>query len=100
VYYYTSGMLNGLHGTIGMVNGTLNGLHRMIGTVNGTLNNFGRNCLNGQRNAERFEQNDLNGERLEWFESFSLDFKICISETLTTYYFHHLFTICLFIYKY
>jgi hypothetical protein len=38
VYYYTSGTLNGLHGTIGTENGTLNGLHRMIGTVKGTLN--------------------------------------------------------------
>jgi hypothetical protein len=36
VYYYTSGMLNGLHGTIGTVNGTLNGLHGTIGTENGT----------------------------------------------------------------
>jgi hypothetical protein len=35
VYYYTSGTLNGLHGTL---NGTLNGLHGTIGTVNGTLN--------------------------------------------------------------
>ena len=34
VYYYTSGTLNGLHGTIG----TLNGLHRTVGTENGTLN--------------------------------------------------------------
>jgi hypothetical protein len=38
VYYYTSGTVNGLHGTIGTVNGTLNGLHGMIETVNGTLN--------------------------------------------------------------
>jgi hypothetical protein len=48
VYYYTSGTLNGLHGTIGTVNGlhgtigtengTLNGFHGTIGTVNGTLN--------------------------------------------------------------
>jgi hypothetical protein len=36
--YYTSGALNGLHGTIGTVNGTLNGLHGTIGTENGTLN--------------------------------------------------------------
>ena len=38
VYYYTSGTLNGLHGTIGTVNGTLNGLHGTIGTENGTQN--------------------------------------------------------------
>jgi hypothetical protein len=38
VYYYTSGTLNGLHGTIGTVNGTLDGLHGTIGTENGTLN--------------------------------------------------------------
>jgi hypothetical protein len=45
VYYYTSGTLNGLHGTIGTVNGkvnglhgTLNGLHGMIATENGALN--------------------------------------------------------------
>jgi hypothetical protein len=30
VYYYTSGTLNGLHGTIGTVNRTLNGLHGTI----------------------------------------------------------------------
>jgi hypothetical protein len=40
VYYYTSGTLNGLHGTIGTENGTLNGLHGMIGTGNRTLNGF------------------------------------------------------------
>ena len=38
LYYYTSGTLNGLHGTIGTVNGTQNGLHGTIGTENGTLN--------------------------------------------------------------
>jgi hypothetical protein len=44
VYYYTSGTLNGLHGTIGTVNGlhgtigTVNGLHGMIGMENGMLN--------------------------------------------------------------
>jgi hypothetical protein len=37
-YYYTSGTLNGLHGTIGTVNGTLNGLHGTVRTENGTLN--------------------------------------------------------------
>jgi hypothetical protein len=35
VYYYTSGTLNGLHGTNGTVNGTLNGLHGTTGTENG-----------------------------------------------------------------
>jgi hypothetical protein len=35
VYYYTSGTLNGLHGTIGTVNGTLNGLHGTIRMENG-----------------------------------------------------------------
>jgi hypothetical protein len=34
VYYYTSGTLNGLHGTIGTANGTLNGLHGTIRTEN------------------------------------------------------------------
>jgi hypothetical protein len=42
VYYYTSETLNGLHGTIAMVNGTLNGelngLHGTIRTEEGTLN--------------------------------------------------------------
>jgi hypothetical protein len=38
VYYYTSGTLNSMHGTIG----TLNGLHGTIGTVNGTLNGLHR----------------------------------------------------------
>jgi hypothetical protein len=37
-YYYTSGTLKGLHGTIGTVNGTLNGLHGMIRTESWTLN--------------------------------------------------------------
>jgi hypothetical protein len=46
---------------------------------------FARNGLNGERNAERIARNDSNGERLEWFECFGLDFKICISETLTIY---------------
>jgi hypothetical protein len=43
---------------------------------------FARNDWNGERNSERFARNDLNGERLERFERFGLDFKICISETL------------------
>jgi hypothetical protein len=38
VYYYTSGTLNALHGTIGTLNGMLNSLHRTIETVKGTLN--------------------------------------------------------------
>jgi hypothetical protein len=56
VYYYTSGMLNGLHETIGMVNGTLNGLHRMIGTVNGMLNG-----LYGTIGTENRTLNGLHG---------------------------------------
>jgi hypothetical protein len=35
MYYYTSGTLNGLHGTIGTENGTQNGLHGTIRTENG-----------------------------------------------------------------
>jgi hypothetical protein len=38
LYYYTSGTLYGLHGTIATLNGTLYGLHGTIGTKNGTLN--------------------------------------------------------------
>jgi hypothetical protein len=98
VYYYTSGTLNGLHRTIGMVNGTLNGLHGTIGTVNGTLNGlYGTiGTVNGTLNdlhgtirteneiyAERFARNDSNGERLE---RFGHDLKIYISETLAVYY--------------
>jgi hypothetical protein len=45
--------------------------------------------LNGERNAERFVRKDSNRERLERFERVGLDFKICISETLAIYYFHH-----------
>jgi hypothetical protein len=48
---------------------------------------FARNGLNGERNAERFAWNDSNVERLERFERFGLDFKICISETLAISYF-------------
>jgi hypothetical protein len=47
---------------------------------------FARNGLNLERNTERFAWNDSNGEL---FERFGLDFKICISETLAIYYFHH-----------
>ena len=68
VYYYTSGTLNGLHGTIGTLNGTLNGLHRTIGTLNGTLN--GRlhgtirtknGTLNGLHGTVGTENGTLNG---------------------------------------
>jgi hypothetical protein len=69
-YYCTSGTLNGLHGTIGTVNKTLNGLNGTIGTVNGTLNGLHGTILT---------ENSWNG----------LQFKICISETLTIYNFHH-----------
>jgi hypothetical protein len=89
VYYYTSGTLNSLHGTIGTENGMLNGLH---GTVNGTRSDwnsernaerFARNDWNGEWNAERFARNDSNGERLQ---RFCRDLKIYISETLAVYY--------------
>lgn len=33
--YYTSGILNDFHGTIGTANGTVNSLHGMIGKENG-----------------------------------------------------------------
>jgi hypothetical protein len=56
VYYYTSGMLNGLHGTIGTVNRTLNGLHRTIGTVNGL-----HGTVNGLHGTVRTENRTLNG---------------------------------------
>jgi hypothetical protein len=60
LYYYTSGMLNGLHGTIGTVNGTLNGLHGTIRTVNGTLNGlhvrFERRTQRWTVCTERFER--------------------------------------------
>jgi hypothetical protein len=72
VYYYTSGTLNGLHGTIGTVNGTLNGLHGTIEMVNGTVNG----TLNGLYGTIRTE-NGWNA------------FKIYISETLAVYYCHY-----------
>jgi hypothetical protein len=53
VYYYTSGTLNGLHGTIGTVNGTVNAFHGTIGTVKGTLN--------GLHGTIRTENGTLNG---------------------------------------
>jgi hypothetical protein len=56
VYNYTSGTLNGLHGTIGTVSGTLNGLHGRIGTVNGTLNS-----LHGTVRTENGTLNGLHG---------------------------------------
>jgi hypothetical protein len=93
VYYYTSRTLNGMHRAIGTVNGTRNGLH---GTENGTLNGLHgtlnglhgteNGTLNGLHGSENGTLNGLNGER---FERFGLDFKICISETLAIYYFHH-----------
>jgi hypothetical protein len=53
VYYYTSGTVNGLHGTIGTMNGTLNGLHGTIGMENGTVN--------GLHGTVRMEIGTLNG---------------------------------------
>jgi hypothetical protein len=56
VYYYTSGTLNGLHGTMGTENRMLNGLHGTIGTVNGTLNG-----LHGTVQTENGTLNSLHG---------------------------------------
>jgi hypothetical protein len=56
VYYYTSGTLNDLQGTIETVNGTVNGLHRTIGMVNGTLNG-----LHGTLRTENGTLNGLHG---------------------------------------
>jgi hypothetical protein len=67
VYYYTSGTLNGLHGTIGTVNGTMNGLHGTIGTVNGTMNGLHgtigtvNGTLKGLPGTIRTEKGTLNG---------------------------------------
>jgi hypothetical protein len=88
VYYYISGTLNGLHGTIGTVNGFARN------DLNGERNaeRFARNGSNRERNAERFARNDSNGEQLERFERFGLGFKICFSETLAIYlHYYHLF---------
>jgi hypothetical protein len=66
VYYYTSGTLISLHGTIGTVNGTLNGLHGKIKTVSGTQNGFhgtiqtDNGALNGLHGKVRTE-NGWNG---------------------------------------
>jgi hypothetical protein len=84
VYYYTSGTLNDWNGERNAEWFARNGW-------NGER--FAQNGLNGERNGERFARNDSNGERnaerLERFERFGIDFKICISEILAIYYFHH-----------
>jgi hypothetical protein len=58
VYYYTSGTLNGLHGTIGTVNGTVNGLYGTIGTVNGLHGTIGteNGALNGLHGTSQMEK--------------------------------------------
>jgi hypothetical protein len=89
VYYYTSGTLEGLHGTIG----TLNGSYGTIGTVNGTLNGS-----NGERNGERFARNVRTENGWNGLNALASISKFAFRKLSLSIIF--IITICLFIYKY